>query len=143
MLENTIDEILRTDIRTKQIYLGSYAFDEVPKVDSFPSCLIINTHPRSKPGEHWLACYFDIKHQAYFFDSYGQKPSYYKLDSYLNKNSNKIFYNSKKIQGILPYCGFYCIFFLLFIVRNKLDSFYKPFTHNIILNDNFIYKNIK
>ncbi len=34
-----------------------------------------------------------------------------------------------------------CIFFLLFIVRNKLDEFYQPFGKNLILNDNMIYKN--
>lgn len=105
--------------------------------------MIINTEPRTKEGEHWLACYFDNNKKAYFFDSYGNNPSFYKLDEYLKKNSNKIFYNSQKIQGILPYCGFYCIFYLLFIVRGKLNDFYKPFGNNLLFNDNLILKHIE
>lgn len=143
MYENTIDEILETDSVTQKLYLGSFAFDELPKITQFPSCLIINTQPRSKQGEHWLACYFDDKKNSYFFDSYGNDPSYYKLGNFLKTNSNNIFFNNKKIQGILPYCGFYCIFFLLFVVRGKLDDFYKPFGNLVILNDNFIYKNVE
>ena len=111
MFVNTIDEILQTDAKTKQIYLGSYAYDEIPRIDIFPSCMIINTQTRSEPGEHWLACYFDKQRNAYFFDSYGQSPLYYKLDLFLRNNSKKIFYNKKKLQGLLPYYGFYCIFF--------------------------------
>ena len=143
MYENTIDEILNTDSITKNIYLGSFAFDELPKIVKFPSCMIINTEPRAKEGEHWLACYFDINKKAYFFDSYGNNPLFYKLDEYFKENSNKIFYNAQKIQGILPYCGFYCIFYLLFIVRGKLDDFYKPFGNNLLFNDNLILKHIE
>jgi len=142
MYENTIDEILTTDKISNNYYLGSFAFDELPEITKFPSCLIINTEPRTQSGEHWLACYFDKKKIAFFFDSYGHKPSMYKLDSYLRKNSFKIYYNKRKIQGILPYCGFYSVLFLLFICRGKLDAFYYPFGKNVILNDHFIFKNI-
>ncbi len=143
MYENTIDEIMQKDTKARELYLGSFAFDELPKINKFPSCLIINTQPRTKPGEHWLACYFDKYKNSYFFDSYGQSPLIYKLDTFLKNNSNNIYYNKSKIQGLQPYCGFYCIFFLLFIVRNKLDEFYKPFGKNLILNDNMIYKNVE
>ncbi len=56
MYENTIDEILTTDKISNNYYLGSFAFDELPKITKFPSCLIINTEPRTQSGEHWLAC---------------------------------------------------------------------------------------
>ena len=143
MYEYTIDEILFTDSITKDLYLGSFAFDEITKISKFPSCMIINTEPRTENGEHWLACYFDNNKNAFFFDSYGNKPSFYKLDEYLKKNSTKIFYNCHKIQGFLPYCGFYCIFYLLFIVRGKLNDFYKPFGKNLLFNDNLIFKHIE
>ena len=142
MYETTINEILNTDKITRKIYLGCYAIDELTKINKFPSCLIINSEPRTKSGEHWLACYLDSHKNVYFFDSYGKEPSFYKLDKFLKNNSLKIFYNTKRIQGILPYCGLYCIFFLIFIVRNRLFDFYKLFKKNVILNDNFIHQNI-
>jgi hypothetical protein len=143
MYEITIDEILETDLETKKFYIGSFAYDEKPKIDTYPSCFILNTEPRTKSGQHWLAFYFDENKNSYFFDSYGNDPSFYKVEDYLKTNSIKIFYNKKKIQGLLPYCGFYCIFFLLFIVRGKLNDFYKPFSEILILNDNFMHENIE
>ena len=143
MYEDTIDKILQTDSRTKRVYLGTFAFDELPIINKYPTCLIINTEPRSKSGEHWLACYFDANKNSYFFDSYGQRPSFYNIETFLKNNSIAIYYSNRKIQGILPYCGFYCIFFLLLITRNQLKDFYKPFGKNVILNDHYIHKNME
>ena len=142
MYENTINEILCTDTVTKNYFIGTFAFDELPTITKYPSCLVFNTEPRNKSGEHWLAIYFNSNKNSYFFDSYGQSPSFYKIDKYLQQNSAQVYYNKIKIQGLLPYCGFYCIFFLIFIVRNKLENFYKPFGKLSLNNDYFIYKNI-
>ena len=143
MYENTINEILSRDSTTRHMFIGTFSYDEIPIVTEYPSCMVFNTEPRSEAGEHWLACYFDEQKNSYFFDSYGNDPTFYELDDYLVKNSNKIYYNRLKIQGLLPYCGFYCIFFLLFISRGKLKEFYKPFGKNLFQNDYFIQNNIK
>lgn len=110
MYENTIDEIMQKDTKARELYLGSFAFDELPKINKFPSCLIINTQPRTKPGEHWLACYFDKYKNSYFFDSYGQSPLIYKLDTFL-KVIQTIFITTKvKFKVCSPTVDFIVFF---------------------------------
>jgi hypothetical protein len=51
------------------------ATDSLPKfVHSYPAAFIINTHPKNKPGEHWIAVYFYANLKAVYFDSYGFPP---------------------------------------------------------------------
>lgn len=135
MYSSTIDRVLKTDVETKNIYLGCFSFDERPSITKYPSCFVINTQPRSKGGEHWLAIYFDNNENCYFFDSFGNKPSFYRLQNYILTYSKQWTYNTKQLQGFEPHCGIYCIFFLLFISRKKLDIFFNAFTKNFIKND--------
>ena len=59
MYEFTIEKILTTDKVTSKIFLGAFAKNEVPTEFKFPACFIVNTHARNKPGQHWLAFYYD------------------------------------------------------------------------------------
>ncbi len=57
----------------KKFYLGTFAYVELPsKIQSYPSCMIVNNQQKNKPREHWVAIYFDKSKRATFFDSYGQ-----------------------------------------------------------------------
>jgi hypothetical protein len=143
MDELAIKDILLKDIYTSKIFLNVYARDELPLEVPYPSCLILNNKPRSHPGEHWLAIYFDKNKIGYFFDSYGNKPHHYNLSPYLELVTKQYLYNSRKIQGASEYCGFYCILFLLLISRNELSKFFSYFTTNTYLNDKKIYQLIK
>ena len=128
---------------TSKIFLNVYARDELPLEVTYPSCLILNNKPRSHPGEHWLAIYFDENKNGYFFDSYGNKPHYYNLSPYLDSLTIQYLFNKRKIQGASHYCGYYCILFLLLMSRNELAKFYSYFTTNTYLNDKKIYQLIK
>ena len=143
MYEQTIDDILLTDKHTRKNYLGTFAFNEKPSIRNYPSCFILNTEPRNQDGEHWLAFYFDKERICYFFDSFGNTPSFYKLQSYIRKNSKKSFFNSKRIQGFKPYCGLYCIFFLLFATYKNLEDFFSVFSDNFTTNDDFFTTKLK
>jgi hypothetical protein len=55
--EDLVEIILKKDKFTKDIFGGALACDELPVRPPFPSCYIINTDPRNKPGQHWLALY--------------------------------------------------------------------------------------
>lgn len=142
MYENYIEELLNSDTVCGPIFKGCVAKNELPNLFNNPSCFILNTQPRNKNGEHWLAIYVDNNNHAYFFDSYGMPPKYYNLDTYMIKNSKSYEWNKARIQGKKPFCGYYCILFLLYISRNKLRLFFKKFTDNFINNDNFIYNNM-
>ena len=67
MEETVILKCLNKDIKTKQLFLGVFARDELPLIQKYPSCLIFNSKPRSNEGEHWLAIYFDANKRCYFF----------------------------------------------------------------------------
>ena len=111
MYEQTIYEILSKDVYTKNIFKGVLARNELPTRPEYPSCYVLNTQPRDKPGEHWLAMHFDADRSGYFFDSYGMAPSFYGMQQYMKVNSSKYTWNMRRIQGLSNFCGFYCIFF--------------------------------
>ena len=56
-----IQKIIENDQESKKIFGGVLAFDELPKKVIWPSCYIINTDIRSKPGTHWLAVNCEIE----------------------------------------------------------------------------------
>jgi hypothetical protein len=138
MYEDKIEEILKTDPKTREIFLGAFARDEIKQV-KYPSCMIINNEPRSKSGGHWLALFYDKNGSAYFFDSYGNDPSYYRLRDFIQKSSTTWTYNKQRIQGSSEYCGLYSILFLLFKARNNERDFFKQFKkNNFDFNDKLI-----
>ena len=143
MDEQVIDKILKKDKICSRIFLGVFARDEFPKQPPYPSCFILNTHPRSKPGEHWLVVFFSEKGFCYFFDSYAHPPSYYRLETNITNTSKGWTYNQRRLQGNSDFCGFYSILFLLYKSRNKTLNFFNEFYLNYSKNDKKIFNNIK
>lgn len=135
MLETAIEEILLKDEETKKIFMGVFARDELPLQPNYPGCLVFNTDPRNKKGQHWLCLFYDKNGSCDFFDSYGMPPENFNMLSYLNATSNSWNYNNKRIQGDSTYCGQYCILFLLFRVRSKAIDFFIGFDKNYKKND--------
>ena len=135
MYETLLEELLQTDAYTKNIYAGVFARDELPEKVAYPSCLIVNTKPRHHTGEHWLAIYYDLKGHANFFDSYGNPPSYFKLESFLENTSKSWSYNNIRVQGYSSFCGYYSLLYLLERSRNRSNNFFSYFDKNYQLND--------
>lgn len=142
MYENNIEDLLSKDKSCKSIFIGCFARDELPTIKNYPSCFILNTKPRASNGEHWLAIYINREKVLYFFDSYGFSPQFYDLNSFIDNNSILYEWNTNRIQGQKPYCGYYCVLFLLYVTRKKLHLFYNKFKNDFIYNDNFIYNNM-
>jgi hypothetical protein len=122
--------------------MGVYARDELPKLDSFPCCFVLNTAKRSHPGKHWLAFYYDSKSVCNFFDSFGNDPEFFNLKSYISKNSDAVIWNKKPIQSFQSEnCGYYCILFL--ILRSSgysMEKFCDLFYDLTFKNDEMIEK---
>ena len=109
---NTIqlNEILSRDSFTKNIFLGTFAFDNLPTILNYPTCLIINNQSSTQPGCHWIAAYFNKNRTCEFFDSYGNSPAFFELSNYLKHNSTSIFYNKTRLQSYSSEnCGYFCI----------------------------------
>jgi hypothetical protein len=140
LYENQIDKVMKKDQLTKNIYIGTFARDELPKHLTYPCCFVLNTEPRSSSGGHWLAFYFSKDKSGYFFDSYGKPPGYFRLISFMNKNSIFWRFNRQRIQGLSEFCGYYCMLFLLYIARNKETLFFSQFKTNFNSNDKLISK---
>jgi hypothetical protein len=90
-------------------WLGVFARDELPDLNlrRRPFALILNTDPRNKPGQHWLAIFAPKAGRVELFDSYGLPPNFYGLDSFdLIYNSTSFHSSSSSV------CGHYCKFFL-------------------------------
>jgi len=136
--EDYVELVLKKDKFTKDLFLGAFAKDELPIQPAYPSCLIINTDPRSEPGEHWLALYYNKYGYADFFDSYAHSPEYFGLDEYIFRTSVGCDYNKKRIQGSSSFCGFYCILFLFFKARGQENLFFNQFSSKLSKNDKII-----
>ena len=118
---NTIQlyKILEKDYFTRNIFKGIFPRDYLPKKIQFPSCFIVNTDKSNKPGEHWLAFYYDENGICYFFDSFGFDPNFYGLKKYLDTTSKSWTFNKKRFQNLnSKSCGYFSLLFLFLKSRN-------------------------
>jgi len=137
---NTIDLecIANSHSKLKIYFHGVYALDQLPRaVYSYPTAFIINTHPISKSGEHWVAIYLDGKCKGTYFDSYGFPPTNSKIIKFLKTNTSTWTYSQKVLQFPISFlCGGYCIYFLVKKCQgHSLKSILSNFKSDLQLND--------
>ena len=115
-----INKVLKSEVKTKKIYLGTFSVDQLPKKIIYPSCLIVNNQNSYESGEHWLAIFFHKNKVAEFFDSFGNSPCYYNLGNYLDSHSKRFTFNKTPLQSFTSlYCGLYCIFYLILKAKGR------------------------
>ena len=122
-------------------WLGVFTRDELPNLNKErrPFALVLNTDPRSKPGQHWLALFGPKKGPIEIFDSFGLHPSSYGL-AYLLPTFSHIQLQS----AFSALCRHYCIFFINQRSNNhvslKLNSFYRiiDFLRKTHIPDNYV-----
>ena len=139
-----IESLLKRDPQSKKIFKKVCAFDQVEQ-PTFPSAYVVNSDPSNKPGEHWVAIYFDKKGRGEYFDSYGLPPSFLNLEEYMNRYSRDWIWNKKTLQALFStVCGHYCVYFVLFRCRGKtLFDIVKPFSPNLTENDRIVTRFIQ
>ena len=102
------------DMYAKRHFIGVYPCNHLPVVNNYPASLILNTDPDWKPGEHWLAIYFNEIKEAEFFDSYGFSACHHKFEKYIKLFSTSYKNNSTQIQSYdSNACGYYCLYFIM------------------------------
>jgi hypothetical protein len=129
------------DTYAKRIFKGVFPRDKLPHLDTYHSSFIVNTHPSTYPGEHWLAFYFDKSKHCEFFDSFGFSLEFYGFKKYITRYSTSNRSNLMQIQDIDSIaCGYYCIYFILLKSRGfSLEHISRLFSEsNFILNDYLI-----
>ena len=136
MNTNRIERLLNKDHFAKNIFKKACAKDELLHVN-YPSAYVINSHPSSKPGEHWIAVYFDKHGKGEYFDSYGLPPSVNGFTALMERNSKEWVYNDKTLQSLFSTtCGHYCVYFVLYRYRGySMRDIVSRFSSNLTEND--------
>jgi hypothetical protein len=103
---------------TQAIFIGVFPANKLPQIPKHKTiAFIANTDPAHKPGQHWVAFFFNNEH-VFFFDSYGRSPREYGFHKPMNYRKYKHFF-ARRIQGRGKECGFYCLYFILAMVQGK------------------------
>ena len=113
-----IDKILKRELG--DIFLGVFARDQLPR-GRLPRkwAMVVNTHPSTRPGEHWVAFYVE-DNVCEYFDSYGLPPPL-DFEHYMKQRGLTYVFNNCLLQDYFSFvCGQYCIYYLYH--RNKGES---------------------
>ena len=107
-------------LKDQKGFLGCFASDDLPSFPKqLPASLIINTHKKNEPGEHWLAIVL-TKQKCFYFDSFGVPIMEKIIISYLQQKYKKVTINNECIQHYYSEsCGLFCIAFIKH-VKSKL-----------------------
>ena len=105
---------------------------------------IVNVDFSTQPGSHWISIYLDSKN-CFILDSLGLKLAKLKQGSkplfrFISRISHRFnLYFTPPLQNFIsPFCGLYCI---LFLISFQFTSFFKIcalFTSNFRLNDSTV-----
>ena len=139
-----LDKIMQKHNFTRQIYLGTFAIDQLPKEVRYPSCLIVNNQKSNQPGEHWVAIYFGKRKQAEFFDSFGNSPKTIGLDKFIKLHSKTMTFNKVKLQSNFSlFCGYYCVLYLIYKCKKMSLNYFLTFFKKPVDNDRIFLNLIK
>ena len=137
MNENEINAKLK-GIRN---YLGSFAVNELSdlRIRYYPAYIITNLDNRWETGSHWVAIAIDVDH-IYVCDSLGAVgPNHLPKDiiNFLHLYTcNRQLHITRKLQKTsASTCGFYAIFFILYLQSHSFCDFLDSFTKDPSLND--------
>ena len=98
--------LLMSDPKTERGHVC--ALNELPtRITEVPALYIVNSQPRTKRGQHWLALYIPENGPIEFFDSLERHPSYYQLDV-MNFITNEHRYQQVGTRS----CGHYFYYYL-------------------------------
>ena len=90
---------------------------KVPPKNQRQRTYIINTHPSTKPGEHWVGLHFAPRGEVFYFDSYGSSNK-----GLLYRKLLKAFPQMRswprRLQGSDVTCGYYCACFVLGVAKH-------------------------
>ena len=145
MWTNQIEDVLSKDVATRPVFGGVYPGDKLPaRLHPGKRLYIANTDPAHKPGQHWVAFYFDPSGICSYFDSYGLPPLRQSFVTFIERNACEWIYNNKRLQHARSnLCGHYCLFFAVHICRGDsmskiVQQFDTDVKFNVILVEDFI-----
>lgn len=134
--------------RDKVCDVGVYAADHLPTRIEPSTAIVVNTHPQTSSGEHWVAFYWDRNaNHIEYFDSFGRSPYPTEYQQFLRRNSRVHYvYNKYRLQGNdSSVCGQYCLDYLYCrvcygITMNEFVHIFDVSQQRTADNDTFAYQ---
>lgn len=132
----SIREYIRPHQR-QNIFKGVFPCDSIPHSFRLPAAFVINLSQHDEPGTHWVALYISETGSAYYFDSFGLKPSNFHINAFIKTHAKSVSYNKKQLQHITSNkCGRFCCVLVVSLLKNcPFDSFLARFSLNLYVND--------
>ena len=121
MKTSQLNNFLGRHPHTRKQFLGTFPSDQCPSSPRPLTCFVSNTHPHTKPGQHWIAFYVESNGCVYYFDPYGLPPISVYHKEFLKKSSDgRGTYNKQQLQNLYSKtCGAHCISFLTETCRTQ------------------------
>jgi len=129
-------------------FYGVCSIDNLPEfIHTRPFFMIVNTHTKNLPGEHWIAIIIDTKRNGELFDSLALPVSNI-LIGWLNRFTKKWKTNKLTVQHVLSStCGVYSVYFILNRLHVKdFETFIALFDKNPHVNESLVllfYRSLK
>ena len=135
-------------VETLNAFHGIYSIDDLPKsIPTRPFLMIVNTHTKNLPGEHWLAVFIDKDKNGEIFDSLALPVSNI-LIQWMNRFTAKWKINKRTFQhSQSTSCGAFVLYYILLRLHMlDMDSVTAAFTPYPSVNENVLeafYKTLK
>lgn len=132
----SIREYIRPHQR-QNVFKGVFPCDSMPHSFRLPAAFVINLSQHDEPGTHWVALYISETGSAYYFDSFGVKPSNFHINAFIKAHAKNVVYNMKQLQHITSNkCGRFCCVFIVLVLKNlSIITFLNRFGVNLYVND--------
>ena len=144
-----IDKIsYNADDETWRAFDDVYPIDKLPNaISQYPIFIVINTHTKNLPGQHWKAVLIKEDKTAEVFDSFALPLNTF-TEKWLNKFTRKWKCNQRAYQHpSSALCGAYVLYFILNRLKYRnYKSFLKTFSSDVSANDRMIndfYKSLQ
>ena len=137
----TTSTAIENYLKEQKGFLGCFAYNDLPPLPKLlPASMLINTHKKNQPGEHWLGLVL-TKHKCFYFDSFGVPIMEERIISYLQPKYKKVIINNECIQHFTSAsCGLFCIAFIKNVKsKPSFESFISKFNlFDILKNDDIV-----
>lgn len=121
----------------QNVFKGVFPCDGLPTSFRVPAAFVINLSAHDEAGTHWVALYISQCGNAFYFDSFGVKPTNCHIIAFLKMHTKRVGYNKKQIQHISSNkCGQFCCIFVVNVLKEcSIDNFLTRFGLNLYVND--------
>lgn len=115
-------------LKNVKSFLGVFPSDPLPHSITQSGTIIIDAHPHTEKGSHWLAIHFQRRlYSAYYFDSYGIGKFIPNILAFLRRICTVWKFNTIQLQGLISAgCAKYCSLFALYMDRCYTQTIRRP-----------------